>query len=739
MGGVKGTEFIDQIALERAKKKKMDFMISKTNAIEKLVTENNNYKRINEYTTYLRYKAKPLLDNVVVYDSFLGKSMTDNPYAIFKEILSQDTEQKIHHVWVIENLGNKQVARFENLPNVEFVLPYSKKHLQYLATAKYLVLNTSVPYYFMKRTGQVMMNTWHGTPIKGMGRFMGGRYGQWANVQRQFLMTDFITQPNAYTEEVINESYNLTGIYEGETLEIGYPRIDLIKNTNKDDFLELLHDVLPHSATDKKIILYAPTWRGNQESIGDMTADIIRYSTEIQDGLPEGYQLLVKAHQIAYDKIKNNSKVKDILVPNDVDTSELLSVTDVLITDYSSIFFDYLVTGKPVFLFAYDLEEYEADRGLLMPINSVPGNVVETMEDLLIGLNNLDTYTMNNVTEVSKYIEWQTNNTSLLAVQALFGLENKGLAAKTHTIKNELANLVVFLSGFDSDDFNQKIQHINSLDSNKYNIIIVTKDKLNDAEMMGMLEITIDYVHLFRIGQTNMTVEEFVPYSLKNQGDMVIDDDSVIEIFKDEVNRIVPVTTDVFIYMGKTTDIFELNVWSLGMVAKNKIYVKTAQSYRERLSQIDVKVSDYTKQLVPKYYTNVLDLDSVTDTVLGLNDEEYIILDNKDKSLNLIKKPSSESLLVIANDYKDFEELVGIGNLRNFIKLHNFNDVIIYGNPHKFMNEFNVIDSTNMTYTYLRPVISHFKAVMINEHHHANANLVNIIKETHVQIIDMNL
>lgn len=739
MGVVKGTEFVDQLAREQAKQKKLNFMINKSNEVEKMLKENSNFQKINEYTTYLRYKDKPLLDNVVVYDSFLGKSMTDNPYAIFKEILEQDVERKIHHVWVIENPGNPQAARFEHLPNVEFVLPYSKKHLQYLATAKFLVLNTSVPYYFMKRSGQVMMNTWHGTPIKGMGMFMGGRYGQWGNVQRQFLMTDFITQPNKYTEDVINDSYNLNGIYEGKTLEIGYPRIDLIEKTDKEQFLGLLYSVLPETNTDKKIVLYAPTWRGNQESVGDMTEDIIRYATEIQSGLPADHQLLVKAHQIAYDKIKDNAKMKNILVPNDIDTSELLSVTDVLITDYSSIFFDYLVTGKPVFLFAYDLEDYKADRGLLMPMESVPGNLVETTQELLDGLNNLETYKMDNVDQVSQYIEWQENNASQLAVQALFGFDSNTVEKKTTIIKNVKENVVIYLSGFELNDFLQKVQYINSLDEAKYNVVIVTKDKLNADELTAMSRITIAYVHLFRMGQTNMTVEEFVPYSLKNQGDMTIDDDSISQIFKDEVSRIVPVTAETFVFLGKTSDMFELNVWSLGMSANQMIFGKTSQSYNDRVSQIDVAASEYMAQIVNKYYNQVLTLETEDTNVMTFTDQEYIVLGNKSDELNVVTKPVSDSVLVIANDYKDFESLMGQVNLKTFLEVHHFNDMVIYGKPELFTNEYKVIDSTLTKQVELFTVVNHFKAVILNEKLATNSNLLHLLEDTNVEVIDMNL
>ncbi|MDF8368452.1 hypothetical protein G9403_01625 [Weissella paramesenteroides] len=726
-----------------------EFIKKHQTEIEKRVVSNRNFRRINEYSEYILGKEHPIKQDVILYDSFLGKSMTDNPYAIFLEILKKDVHHKYHHVWILENPENVQSSRFSELTNVEFIRPYTKKHLQYLATAKYLIINTSMPYYFVKRPDQILINMWHGTPIKGMGKYMGGRFGQWANVQRQFLMTDYMVHPNEYTQNIMNDSYDLNGIYDGIQLTVGYPRVDLIQTTDKENFFNFLNRIVPIE-DDKKIVLYAPTWRGNQESVSNMTEEFVQNSLDIQNALPEGYQLLVKAHQIAYDKAKSDRRIKDILVPNDVDTSELLSVTDVLISDYSSIFFDYLVTGKPVFLYAYDLESYIADRGLLLDINSVPGNVVLDIEELANALANLEDYTMNNSNRVSEYIKWQTGHAATRIIDELF--ENKDEVEYEYEVKinNNRKNVVLYLDGFENNDYYSKVQFINSLTENiDSNIILLTKDHLSNEELLLLSQIRIKYNHIFRLGQVNYTVDNYVTYSLTNQGDMsMYKEENVQNILKEEIRRIVPLKRiDHFIYLGKMMDVFENNLFAFGITATNKTYVKTNLFYNDQKTRINVSKNKHIIKNVLPQYDEIIDLTAINSNPVVISQNKYIPVMFNNEKINVIKLKKGRKLMIIANNFSDFDELFGIYNLQRIVAQNYFDAVYIYGNEEIFGNYFKneksvyLIDSKNISLMNLLPLALNFSDLMLDtkDMNKYFKTFYSYIVDKKINIIDMNV
>lgn len=725
-----------------------EFIKKHQTEIEKRVVSNRNFKRINEYSEYIFGKEHPIKQNVILYDSFLGKSMTDNPYAIFLEILKKDVQHKYHHVWILESPENVQSRRFSELDNVEFIRPYTKKHLQYLATAKYLIINTSMPYYFVKRPDQIMINMWHGTPIKGMGKYMGGRFGQWANVQRQFLMTDYMVHPNEYTQNIMNDSYDLNGIYDGIQLTVGYPRVDLIQTTDKENFFGFLNRIVSID-DNKKIVLYAPTWRGNQESVSNMTEEFVQNSLDIQNALPEGYQLLVKAHQIAYDKAKFDRKIKDILVPNDVDTSELLSITDVLISDYSSIFFDYLITGKPVFLYAYDLESYIADRGLLLDINSVPGNVVLTIDELATALANLENYTMNNSNKVNEYVTWQTGHAAIRIIDELFGNNDEVKHEYEVKINNNRKNIVLYLDGFENEDYFSKVQFINSLTENiDNNIILVTKDHLSDEELLLLSQIRIKYSHVFRLGQVNYTVDNYAAYSLTNQGDMsMYNEENVQNIFKEEIRRVIPLEKiDHFIYLGKMTDVFENNLFAFGITATNKTYVKTDLFYNDQKTRINVSKNKHIIKNILPQYDEIIDLTAISSNSVVIGQNEYVPLIFNNEKINAIKLKKGRKLMIIANNFSDFDELFGTYNLQRLVSKGSYAAVYMYGSKEKFEQYFEgkntvyLIDSKSINIVNTLPLISNCSDLIVDVKglSKAHKTFYSYIVNEKVNIIDMN-
>ncbi|AFT81450.1 hypothetical protein FD956_02640 [Leuconostoc carnosum] len=624
---------------------KLKDKLTKKNQIE--ILKNSSARNFEYYTDLFSNSSIELEKNTVLYDSFLGKSMTDNPYAMFLEIMDRDIDSEIKHVWVLKPEISEQIKRFWSMGNVFFVTPYSFEHIEYLVKAKYIVTNVSMPYYYQKRSGQVLMNTWHGTPIKGMGKYMGGQYGQWDNVMRSFLMSDYIISPNKYTTDIIADSYDLNGIYDGKILEIGYPRIDLIKSTDKQTMIDFLSQNNIKINPDKKTLLYAPTWRGQDANRKDMTEEFKQNVNLIKESLPDGWQLLAKAHQLVYDKISKEKELADILIANSVDTSELLSVVDGLVTDYSSILFDYYITGKPVILWAYDLDEYKADRGLLLDLDKLPGILATTETVLINSLNQLDNIAIERQL-TNKFVEYQNNDSSKIAVDILFG-NTKNYQDRITNIKSTKINKLIYVDGLDQIDAQEKINYINSQDFNKYNVIILSRTKPTQITANALKSISSHAKQIFRVGRTAVTQNEFADFVIANQYELTPEIiDGVRQVFEREFKRIVPVEKiDIIEYLGNQ-DGFFLNLIGLSNSVKKFVF-KSTDFLRTRENAAKTDYNIFLETVLKQYQEIKIDASPIGEIVrneqvyklVPIGKGDYLLINQAEENVFLTIDTSS--------------------------------------------------------------------------------------------------
>ncbi|MGZ4458569.1 MAG: CDP-glycerol glycerophosphotransferase family protein [Nocardioidaceae bacterium] len=337
---------------------------------------------------YARWRTHPVEPNTVLYESFSGNGMLDNPEAIFRHLLSQPDMAHLEHVWVLDDLdGHPEVtAEFADHPKVRFVEILSPAYFKALATAKYLINNATFPQELAKRPEQVYLNTWHGVPLKYMGFDMqqGGVLSR--NITRNFLQADYLVSANPYmTETMYRKAYRMQGIFPGAVVEEGHPRTDRQVEAVKDpDRVVQLLESRGVRIGGRKIVLYAPTWRG--ETFQDPhvnAAQLLATVRDLQESVDSSqYVVLLKVHQVVYNAVRARVGDSDFLVPNSVPTNLTLGVTDLLVTDYSSIFFDYLATGRPVLHYVPDLDDYQSGRGLYLSEDELPGPISATMPDL---------------------------------------------------------------------------------------------------------------------------------------------------------------------------------------------------------------------------------------------------------------------------------------------------------------------------------------------------------------------
>lgn len=329
------------------------------------------------------YERLPIKEKTVLYESFHGQPMGCNPRAIFQHLLSREEFSDWTHIWVV-NDRTAVAPEFRALKNLVILSRESDAYMRAMASAKFLVNNTTFPPEFVRKDGQVYLNTWHGTPIKTLGKFIAGSIANYANTTRNFLQATHLLSPNHYTTVVLLEHYDIAGVYRGEVAETGYPRMDTTINMD-DSSRELLRERLG-AKPGQKILLYAPTFRG---TFGTADFDHSQLIADLDAMKHEDYLLLFRGHH-ATEKTIGSLPINFSVVDKSIDSNSLLSVVDLLVSDYSSIAIDFLPKRKPIIYYAYDYEEYQNERGLYLNLEELPGQVVQTREALVDAIANAE-------------------------------------------------------------------------------------------------------------------------------------------------------------------------------------------------------------------------------------------------------------------------------------------------------------------------------------------------------------
>ncbi|MGI9156272.1 MAG: CDP-glycerol glycerophosphotransferase family protein, partial [Marmoricola sp.] len=336
---------------------------------------------------YAGWRKDPIVPGTVLYESYFGNGVLDNPEAIFRYLLDQPDQQHLRHIWVLDDVeAHPQVtAEFAGDARVGFVGIATPEYLHAMATSQYLVNNATFPQEFAKRPGQTYVNTWHGVPLKRMGYDMPGGGLLARNVSRNFLQADYLVSANPFmTETMYRRGYRLQGIFRGCVVEEGQPRLDRQVQAMRDPAAVVAQvEARGVAVGGRKIVLFAPTWRG--DSFGDPhvnAAELVRTVQQLQKQVGSEYVVLLKTHQAVHNAVRNRLGETTFLVPNDIPTNLLLGVADLLVTDYSSIFFDYLVTGRPIVHYVPDLDDYEVTRGLYLDQDELFGPFAKSIPEL---------------------------------------------------------------------------------------------------------------------------------------------------------------------------------------------------------------------------------------------------------------------------------------------------------------------------------------------------------------------
>src|SRR5690625_950057 len=447
-------------------------------------------------------KTKPVNENMIFYEAYHGDSMTGNPYAVFTYLLDLPGYEKYHHVWaLVDDMTVPSSIRLH--PRVTIISYQSRKYARYLATAKYLINDTSFPFYFHKRDEQVYANIWHGTPLKTMGLDIKERgFADHKNIQRNFLFTDYLVSPNQFTYEKLLASHDIDTLYNGHILDTGYPRVDLMYQADQDKMRQQLGIFSAH-----QVILYAPTWRGLLGEEKNESHRILNDVKKIQQNFHDGVVLL-KTHYYT-EKFFKKEGLEHMIVPNTFDTNEVLSVVDLLITDYSSIFFEFLPTGKPVVFYAYDENEYQKRRGTYFPMNELPGPVCYTVDEVIEQVNHGDELAVAYQGVRQKFIErfcyHDDGEATRRFVEVVFDGESSEHLFKLGTDKTKI---LMYGGGFLNNGITAAVVSLlNSIDFERFDVTLIDHgSSVKVSKREHMLKVDERVHHIFRFGTWNVSL-----------------------------------------------------------------------------------------------------------------------------------------------------------------------------------------------------------------------------------------
>jgi CDP-glycerol glycerophosphotransferase len=348
----------------------------------RLSEQGNFNRRVLRRAVYPIQSRRPLRD-AVLFVSWNGKQCTDNPRGIADELRRRGDDRE--HIWAVTDYAAAVPDRDRA------VLSGTEEYFEALARCRYVISNDDMQSYFRKREGQIYLQTWHGTPLKKIGfdverpQFASGT-AYFDHLAGDVAKWDLLLSQNPFSTPILRRAFR----FEGEICEYGYPRNDVLSRGEAP-----AADVRRRLGigTGKRVVLYAPTWRDNQfYASGRYRFDLRLDLERAWEMLGPDHVILIRGHHHLSNDVQAGSRRGfAINVTAYPDISELFLISDVLITDYSSVMFDFAVTGRPMVFFTYDLEQYRDQlRGFYFDFGAeAPGPLLATSDEVLAAVRDV--------------------------------------------------------------------------------------------------------------------------------------------------------------------------------------------------------------------------------------------------------------------------------------------------------------------------------------------------------------
>lgn len=358
-------------------KKKLSDKIFKN----KLKPRINKIKWLGKLSYYYKWCLHLPLRKTIFIESRSGEDLAGNMLQIAYEACKRNLKV---YLSVNSNYLDKvrRILESNDFPGLEIVIRQSRKYYKALGCSKYWFIDMTLDYDAIKRPGQIFVNTWHGTPLKMLEFDVKNKRHKMGGGVRDLLKCNYLAVPSRFLFEKLLSSSNAETLFNGEALFCGYPRNSIFFNRESAEKIRAEKGI-----DDKEVFAYMPTWRGPTSANIYNEYSLKKILDFFELNLKENQIIFVNLHNYTKEQIDYAEYRKVYPFPADIDTYSMLNAADCLITDYSSVLFDYANTRKKIVLFPYDYLEYKKERDLYFELENMPFPKVYNFHDLSKELN----------------------------------------------------------------------------------------------------------------------------------------------------------------------------------------------------------------------------------------------------------------------------------------------------------------------------------------------------------------
>lgn len=459
---------------------------------------------INSIICFIYYHIK-IKDNVVYLESRDGNDFTGNILRIVEEISSGDYGNYKIYVFAKKELHPKIKTLQKNynlkIAHITSSIPIATIIMEF---SKYIITDSGIRAKYVKREGQIFLETWHGTPLKVMGKYNRPEEHLNGHIQYSFLGSDYLLYPNDYIKDKMIDAYMMEKIYGGKILLEGYPRNSVFfSNEKREEFK------LKFNFENNDVFVYMPTFKGilNDRDDKKQKGELQNYLSNIDKELKDNQVFLVKFHPFNQEELNFNEFKHIKTFPKGYETYDILNMADCLITDYSSVFFDFANTGRKIILFNYDEKSYQDYRGTYFSLSELPFPKVQTVEDLIKELNSPKEY--DDTEFIRKFCTYDNPNSVKNICRHIFNSEN---VCKEETFENNKKNILIFAGNLRNNKPTvYLLRFLEKFDEEKYNIYLSFRqwDGYINKNHYQIFDKIPDYVNVFPLRSgMNLTLSE---------------------------------------------------------------------------------------------------------------------------------------------------------------------------------------------------------------------------------------
>ncbi len=479
---------------------------------------------------YLNALRKPINEKAFLLEAGQGKNINGNAFALLKYLRSQSRFDDFDmYLSLCEDVAENAKIKLNRygIENVNIVITESDEYKMALATSKYLITDNSFPSYFVKRDGQVYLNTWHGTPLKALGRTDIDNSTSLANVQANMLKADYLLHPNPYTKDIMMRDYMVERLYKYKTVVLDYPRNDTLY---REDYKEEILD--KYNLHGKRLIAYMPTWRGSGRIVNFdvQIKEAEEIITQMDSVMKDDEILCVNLHFLLGNNIDVSGLEHTMMFPKEYETYDFLAVCDTLITDYSSVAVDFAGTGKEIVLYMYDYDDYNSSKGFYYDVRQFPFKQAFTFEEFEKELHSpRREYTLDEMFLADR------GDSSRKLIELMVDGKEDGLDIQDYD--TEPQTTLAYFEGI-VGEMNQRLldKYIERLtDEEKKHTVIAFQNRINQnsTEVLKRLDRDIDYIRIRR--ETYKDVRDYASTILYKRTGML--KNASAEFYKQESQR----------------------------------------------------------------------------------------------------------------------------------------------------------------------------------------------------------